>query len=117
MEIVKGFINFCNSYAFNSKVVHCIEDEPIEKGEVYINLIDDDLVTLIEKILLAKLDVGIDVGVISYNETPLKKIILNGITTISTDFKLMGEKTADLILNNRKEHIEVPFKLTLRPSL
>ncbi len=31
-------------------------------------------------------------GVISYNETPLKKIILNGITTISTDFQMMERK-------------------------
>ena len=37
-------------------------------------------------------------GVISYNETPLKRIILNGINTISTTFHLMGEKAAQLIL-------------------
>ncbi len=48
---------------------------------------ENDLVILIERILAAGLKVGKDVGVISYNETPLKKIILNGITTISTDFK------------------------------
>lgn len=52
---------------------------------------------LIEKIIETKLEVGKQVGVISYNETPLKKIILNGITTISTDFHLMGGK-AQLIL-------------------
>lgn len=56
-------------------------------------------------------------GIISYNETPLKKIILEGITTISTDFQLMGKQTAQLILENAKEHIEVPFYLTLRASL
>jgi DNA-binding LacI/PurR family transcriptional regulator len=64
-----------------------------------------------------QLVVGRDVGVISYNETPLKKIILNGITTISTDFKMMGEQAAQLILSKSKEHIEIPFSLTLRPSL
>ncbi len=78
---------------------------------------EDDLVTLIEKILGENLQVGKDVGVISYNETAIKKIILNGITTISTDFKMMGEKTAELILNHSVEHIEAPFHLTLRNSL
>ncbi|MEO6453348.1 MAG: winged helix-turn-helix domain-containing protein, partial [Ginsengibacter sp.] len=81
-EIIKGFTSFCQEYAFNFKVVHDINDEPIKRGEVFINLMDNDLVVLIEKIIESKLKVGHEVGVISYNETPLKKIILNGITTI-----------------------------------
>jgi len=116
-EIEKGFSRFCAQYAFNSRVVHKINQEPIKDGEAYINLMEDDLVFLIEKIMTTKLKVGKNVGVISYNETPLKKIILNGITTISTDFQLMGEKTAELILANSKQHIEIPFYLTVRASL
>jgi DNA-binding LacI/PurR family transcriptional regulator len=64
-----------------------------------------------------KLTVGKNVGVISYNETVLKKIILDGITTISTDFQMIGEKAAELILNKSVEHIEARFYLTLRNSL
>lgn len=116
-EILKGFYKFCHQYAFNFKVVHDIANEPIKEGEVYINLMEDDLVTLIEKILATSLKVGKHVGVISYNETPLKKIILNGITTISTDFEFMGKKAAELILNNSSEHFEVPFVVTSRSSL
>jgi DNA-binding transcriptional regulator YhcF (GntR family) len=116
-EIVKGFRRFCHQYAFNFKVVHRIETEQVGEGEVYINLMENDLVTLIEKIINEQFQVGKQVGVISYNETPLKKIILNGITTISTDFQMMGERTAELILNKSREHIEIPFTLTLRSSL
>ena len=116
-EILTGFQNFCREYAFYYKVVHRIEDEPINKGEVYINLMEDDLVTLIEKILSYDFKIGEDVGVISYNETALKKIILNGITTISTDFSMIGEKAAELVLNNSNQHIEAKFHLTLRNSL
>jgi DNA-binding LacI/PurR family transcriptional regulator len=97
--------------------VHDIANEPIKEGEVFIVLMENDLVILIEKILATKLKVGKHVGVISYNETPLKKIILNGITTISTDFEMMGEKTAQLILDQSTEHIEIPFYLTQRSSL
>ncbi len=43
-------------------------------------------------------------------------MILNGITTISTDFEQMGKIGAELILSNSNEHVEVPFKLTLRNS-
>lgn len=116
-EILKGFNRFCQQYAFNSRVVHNVANEPIKDGEAFINLMEDDLVILIEKILATKLKVGKNVGVISYNETPLKKIILNGITTISTDFQMMGEKTAEIILAHSTDHIEIPFSLTLRSSL
>ena len=116
-EILKGFTKFCRQYAFNYRVVHDISKEPIKEGEVFINLMEEDLVTLIEKILVTKMKVGKHVGVISYNETPLKKIILNGITTISTDFEFMGKKAAELILNSSTEHVEIPFYVTNRASL
>ncbi|MBC7510109.1 MAG: GntR family transcriptional regulator [Ferruginibacter sp.] len=116
-EILKGFKNFCQDFAFGYKVISDIADEPITEGEVYINVMEDDLITLIEKIMLTQLKIGEQVGIISYNEIPIKKIILNGITTISTDFHQMGKIAAELILSNSREHIEVPFRLTPRASL
>ena len=116
-EILEGYSRFCQEYAFNYKVVHSIETEPINAGEVFINLMENDLVVLIERILGTKLKVGKDVGVISYNETPLKKIILNGITTISTDFEMMGRQAAQLILERSTAHVAIPFNLTSRASL
>jgi hypothetical protein len=117
VEILKGCSRFCQEYAFAFKVVESIAEEPISEGEVYINLMEEDLVTLIEKIISRQLEVGREVGVISYNETPLKKIILNGITTISTDFRQMGEMAARQILDHTHCSEEVPFYLTLRNSL
>lgn len=116
-EILSGFYRFCQQYAFNHKVIHNIKEEEINVGEVYINLMEDDLVILIERLIALKLKIGKDVGVISYNETPLKRIILDGITTISTDFKALGARAAALILNNQTDKIEIPFYLTLRKSL
>ncbi|KAA9037594.1 GntR family transcriptional regulator [Ginsengibacter hankyongi] len=116
-EILEGFYRYCQEYAFNYKVVQNLHKEPIKEGEVYINLMENDLVFLIEKILTTKMKPGKHVGVISYNETPLKKLILNGITTISTDFQMMGEKAAKLILERSNEHVEIPFYLRLRASL
>jgi DNA-binding transcriptional regulator YhcF (GntR family) len=116
-EILTGFLNFCGQYAFDYDIIHHLKNESLQPGTVYINLMEDDLVELIEKIIGDKLNIGEDIGVISYNETPLKKIILNGITTISTDFKLMGEKAAELVLNNSKAHVAIPFKVTFRKSL
>ncbi|MBD0365170.1 MAG: GntR family transcriptional regulator [Flavisolibacter sp.] len=116
-EILKGFQSFCQEYTFEHKVVHKLQNEEINAGEVYINLMEDDLVILLEKIKCTALQVGKEVGIISYNETPWKKFILDGITTMSTDFKKMGEMAANMILNNEKRHLEVPFTLTIRNSL
>jgi len=116
-EILKGFLNFCRQYAFDYEVVESSAIEAIQKDTVYISLTEDDLVELIKKIIASDLKIAKDVGVISYNETALKEIILDGITTISTDFKLMGSKTAEFALSNCHEHFAVPFNVTLRNSL
>lgn len=116
-EILEGLSLFCHQYSFDFEVIRGLSEEFIQEGEVYISITENDLITLVEKVLASQLKVGKQVGIISYNETPLKKIILEGITTISTDFQLMGKQTAQLILENTKEHIEVPFYLTLRASL
>lgn len=116
-EILIGFENFCMEYAFQHKIVHKIKDEQLEKGDVYINLMEDDLIVLLDKIQSGNLVVGKDIGIMSYNETPWKRFILDGITTISTDFKKMGEIVAHMVLSNKNEKVEVPFRLTLRKSL
>jgi DNA-binding transcriptional regulator YhcF (GntR family) len=117
VEITQGFGLFCQQYAFERKVVNYIKDEEISKGQVFICLDDNDLITLIERIKKMKLRVGVDIGIISYNETPLKKYILNGITTISTNFEQMGLKAADMILNNTMQQIELDCTINLRSSL
>ncbi|MFB5947047.1 GntR family transcriptional regulator [Albibacterium profundi] len=115
--IIKGFYRFCQQYAFSHLLVSDILDEPIKAGEVYINVMEEDLVKLLDRIVSLKLEIGKDVGVISYNETSLKKFIMNGITTVSTDFKRMGIAAAHLILDNSTRHEEVPFYLKLRSSI
>lgn len=115
--IIKGFYKFCQQYNKNHLLVSKLKSEKIDRGTCYINLAERDLVILIEKTIQKRMIVGKDVGLISYNETPLKKFILKGITTISTDFEYMGKAAAELIKSKSKEHVEVPFHLILRDSL
>jgi DNA-binding transcriptional regulator YhcF (GntR family) len=116
-EILKGFTHFCQDNAFQHKIISSLEQEDVQEGEVYINMIEEDLVTLIEKIQPTSLKIGEQVGIISYNETPFKRIVLSGITTISSDFRQMGIMAAQAILSGATEKQKVPFRLTLRPSL
>lgn len=116
-EIINGFRRFCQQYAFNHAIVHDMKKEQIAAGEVYINLAEDDLVVVMENILSSELAIGRDVGVISYNETPLKKFLMNGITTISTDFKMMGTMAAAIVMGHTVQSHAAPFRLKLRTSL
>ncbi|HLQ99750.1 MAG TPA: substrate-binding domain-containing protein [Sphingobacterium sp.] len=115
--IIKGFYKFCQQYAFEHLLVSDVLSENMSRGEVYINLMEGDLVKILDRVLENKMTVGKDIGIISYNETPLKKFILEGITTISTDFNVMGKSAARMIVDGSKRHEEVPFRLILRGSL
>jgi DNA-binding transcriptional regulator YhcF (GntR family) len=112
-----GFEDFCNDYKFKYEVITEFKNRDIKNGEVYIIPNDRDLVQVIEKSKVQNLTLGNDFGVISYNETPLKKIVKNGITTISTNFELMGKILAQMILKNQKYQIENKCHLILRNSL
>ncbi|WP_449437433.1 hypothetical protein [Pedobacter steynii] len=66
---------------------------------------------------LQKLLPGKDFGIISYNDTPLKELLSGGITTLSTDFKLMGKTMAELIKTKVITTVENPWRLEVRSSL
>ncbi len=116
-EIVDGFVSFCKSFLFDYAIIDDLSNDEVNIGDVYINLMEDDLFELLEKIEDKKFTIGEDLGIISYNETKAKKFIINGLTTISTDFEKMGRAAAELVLQHSKQHIENPFKLIVRQSL
>ncbi len=112
-----GFENFCNDYKFSNEILSIYESNTLEKGAVYILPSDRDLVSVIEDAKNQNLVIGKDIGIISYNDTPLKKVVANGITTISTDFSEMGKIVAEMVLSNSKENIENKSKMIIRNSL
>jgi DNA-binding transcriptional regulator YhcF (GntR family) len=116
IDIKRGFEQFCNEYKFDHKVTTNIDRE-VKKGEAYLVLEDKKLVTLVKQTQERGYKLGKDVGIISYNDTPLKSVVANGITVISTDFDAMGRNIASLVLNRKKDHIENPCSLILRASL
>jgi DNA-binding transcriptional regulator YhcF (GntR family) len=116
-EILNGFQSFCQDYAFDYRIIQYPENEEISQGDLYITLLEDDLLLLLSKIKKNNFQIGKDIGIISYIETPWKEFVLDGITTISTDFRRMGEMAANMILQKERAHLEVPFALTIRNSI
>jgi hypothetical protein len=117
-EIRKGFQYFCRMHDFDFSVTEGIEmNAPVKAGQAYIVIEETDLVNLVKICRQNKLGIGKDVGIVSYNETPLKEILLDGITVISTDHEQMGITAATMILEKSTERVKNPFKLILRRSL
>ena len=115
--MVDGFRLFCTQNAFDYQVITSFEEQIIHKGDVFIIPTDRHLVDVIEQSKKQNLQIGKDFGIISYNDTPLKKVVENGITTISTDFKIMGKTLAEMLLHSKKEQIKNPSDLIIRHSL
>ncbi|MEO6719130.1 MAG: GntR family transcriptional regulator [Ferruginibacter sp.] len=117
-EIEKGFRSFCNQYNFSYKILGEMSPaHDVKAGEAYLVIEDMDLMNLIKSIRQKGLVLGTEIGIISYNETPLKEVLLNGITTISTDHYQMGKMAAELILQQKVARIKNPFTFIRRGSL
>lgn len=91
----------------------------IREKEVYLILNSQHDLGLIELVRRARemnLRVGRDISIISYNESPINEIILNGLTTISTDFRQMGVLVARMILDKAPAKIKCDFQMIRRNS-
>ena len=115
--MLEGFISFCKANMFTYETIETFQNRELTLGEVYIIPDDRNLIRLIKLLKEQKLVLGKDIGVISYNDTMLKEIVEGGITCISTDFKTMGKRLAEMITNNEQIQIENPSNFILRNSL
>lgn len=92
-----GFSEFCKDHKIKHNVYENIESSFPAKGDAFLVVSDHDLIQLIKTCLEENWEPGKDIGIISYDETPLKEILSGGIAVISTDFKKMGETAAEMI--------------------
>ncbi len=86
-------------------------------GELYISVSDRALARLLDAVDACSLKLGEEVGIISYNETPMKKYIQSGISVISTDFNSMGIHAAEFVNTGIHKEIIIPTKLIKRNSI
>lgn len=116
LEILQGFQKFCLDFNFDFEVLDTIySDMELQARDAYITIEEMDLVNLVKQVRDQNFALGKDIGVISYNDTPLKELL--GITVISTDFQVMGETAAYMILKNKKEAVKNVFHFINRDSI
>ena len=115
-EIVTGFRKFCVTHDFDFEILDEIyEDMDLQQRDAYITVEEMDLVNLVKQVRDQGLVMGRDIGIISYNDTPLKELL--GITVISTDFQAMGETAAYMILKRKHERVKNAFRFIDRNSV
>lgn len=114
-RILHGFKKFCFEYSLDFEILFEIsENMDINSNEIYIVIEENDLVNLVKLARDNSLVLGKDIGIISYNDTPLKELL--GITVISTDFSEMGKTVAQLVLDKKQDKIKNPFHFIDRKS-
>jgi len=114
---IEYFTKFCEEFNIKYSVIYDAEKFKIKKGGLYFLVSDRTLASFLDQCEEMKFEPGSEAGVISYNDTPMKKYVKNGITVISTDFDLMGQKAAEFVSSNKPMQFEVPTRLLLRSSL
>jgi len=117
IESVENVSRFCEDNNIKFSIIYNIAELDIQIGKIYLVFEDIDLATILEQAHNKKFRLRDDFGILSYNDTPMKKFIAEGITVISTDFKLMGQKAAEFALDNTKLDFQVPTELIIRESL
>ncbi len=116
-DIKRGFERYCKEMGIEHETIKEFSTDKLMKNQAYLIFDDKNLVKLVQSAQTLNYVPGHDIGIISYNDTPLKSVVATGITTISTDFTAMGRSMADLVLNKKKSHIANPCSLVKRRSL
>lgn len=116
-ETVVHFKKYCNQFDFDYKIITNPNALVVEKDVAYISISDRMLGYFLEQCREKNLEPGVNVGFLSYNETPMKKFIYKGISVVSTDFAELGAKAAEFVIQDNPMQYYVPTKLTLRESL
>jgi DNA-binding transcriptional regulator YhcF (GntR family) len=116
VDILNGFQKFCVDHNFSFEVLEEIyADMELHANDAYVIIEESDLVNLVKQTRDKKFTPGKDIGIISYNDTPLKELL--GITVITTDFDAMGETAAYMILKKKKEVVKNFFRFINRNSV
>lgn len=117
LESEVSFIKFSRAYSLKNSLIKNFTGNCLKKGSAYIVLADEDMIQILQVCRNNNWIPGKDLGIISYNDTPMNEFISGGITAISTDFTQMG-KEASIYAKNRSHIRKINgTQLILRRSI
>ena len=115
-EIRKGVSRFAAEQQIPLEFLTAAPDDirPEDTFLVLNSQLDAGLVVLARKIREARLEIGRQVHIVSYNEFDMNELVLGGLTTVSADFREMGKLAAEMILDRKLAKIHCPFRMNRR---
>lgn len=116
-EVFRAFNKFLEDFDVKGSVRTHYSPGSIQKGKVYFTIGDGDLWNLLKDAKKQQILIGKEIGILSNDDSPVKEIVCDGITTFSTDFEKMGVQAADFVLNRKKIQKTIPTVLIRRNSL
>ena len=116
-ETITYFQKFCDDHGMDGEVLYDADALNPKEGDLYLLVSDRTLAMLLDKASVCNLIPGQDLGIISYNDTPMKRFVKDGITVLTTDFNKMGEKAAEFVITGNKMREIVETKMIVRASL
>ncbi len=117
VEIPETVASFCRKNKIPFSVRTKVQKEAIREGDAYFVIEDSQMLKIIEFAEDNNKIPGKDIGLLSYNDTPMKRFIKNGISCISTDFTKMGQIAGKWLLTDEKIQITIPTQYIKRNSL
>lgn len=87
IEIISAFQKFCHDNNITFQVNDKMKIENLGEKMAFVLLEDETMATLVEAISGMNLIIGEQVGILAYEDSPLKRIVANGITVIDTAFQ------------------------------
>ncbi|MCK5537963.1 MAG: LacI family DNA-binding transcriptional regulator, partial [Bacteroidales bacterium] len=116
-NILRGFQIFCQVNKLQFSIIDQLSEPDVKRNEAFVLISDDDLYRFIKICKSKNWELGKDVGVVAYNDNPVKEILEGGITTISTNHDEIGRTAAQMILSKDFKRIKNPFEFIKRNSL
>jgi len=112
----KGFLEFCKQHKLEHKIVQGLKEEDLKKDTLFIIFDDRELINTLKSIQKKQWELKQDIGLISFDETPMKELLAGGISVLSTDFEKMGKTAAQLVKGEMDGKVANPFRLIYRES-
>jgi len=116
-ERVLGFVRYCKMNDIVHLVIKSVDEVRPGLFEAWFLTSDRDLVQLVKIAKEYNYKLGKSFGIVSFNDTMLKEVVAEGITTISSDFKEMGKTLANMLMNYSNKQVRNPSRLIIRKSL
>jgi len=114
---LEAFELFCKKHGLESVIINSSVDLDVKKHEAYFALRQRDLALILTQCKERNLEIGKDVGIVAYNDSQLYEFVSKGITVITTDFKLMGNRAAQFIKEGKIVKEIIPTKVISRNSI